>query len=60
MLKAGKEDLEATLAQVDQLLQAKKAVLDKELERQAQAALVDVSSSNPARRDSKGTDERDS
>lgn len=42
MLKAGKEDLDSTLQQVEALLQAKKAVLDKEIDRQTAAAIVNV------------------
>jgi hypothetical protein len=42
MLKAGKEDLDATLLQVDQLLQEKKGLLDKEIERKAKEAIVNV------------------
>lgn len=42
MLKEGKEDLDLTLAKVGQLLEAKKSVIDKELERQTQEALVKV------------------
>lgn len=42
MLKAGKEDLDLTLAKVEELLQTKKSVIEKELERQTQEALVKV------------------